>query len=107
MAPGPLRKVRRRIELALYGRQLRRVVAAEATVFAIDRAARWLRPGCGSLCEIDPGLATAERCLASLGTRPWRDTAGRELLRFGELLPRRVGDHDCDRYRFALTTSTR
>jgi hypothetical protein len=102
VAPGKWSSARRRLELALYRRQLGRVTASGAAVSVVDRAARWVRPRCGSLCEVVPRLAATGSCLALLGGRPWRDATGDELRRLGALLPVVSSDHRCDRYRFEL-----
>ncbi|MET0831463.1 MAG: nucleotidyltransferase family protein [Acidimicrobiia bacterium] len=102
VAPGMWSSARRRLELALYRRQLDRTTAPGASISVVDRAARWLRPRCGSLCEVVPALAATRSCLALLGGRPWSDAAGDELRRLGALLPGESTDHRCDRYRFEL-----
>jgi Uncharacterised nucleotidyltransferase len=102
VAPGKWSSVRRRLELALYTRQLSRATAPGASVSVVDRAARWFRPRCGSLCEVVPGLAATASCIALLGGRPWNDATGDELRRLGALLPGDDDGHRCDRYRFQL-----
>ncbi len=102
VAPGRWKSARRRLELALYRRQLARATDPGVSVSVVDRAARWLRPHCGSLCEVVPGLAATGSCLALLGARPWRDATGDELRRLGALLTAESAVHNCDRYRFEL-----
>ena len=105
--PNPLAKIRRRAEHNLYVRQLRRIAKADAKSSVIGRIGRWLRPRCGALCEVDPALAGGERCLSSLGTRPWDDSAGRQLRLLAAQVPTTAGAHRCDDYRFELLTRRR
>ncbi|CAN5397876.1 MAG: nucleotidyltransferase family protein [Acidimicrobiia bacterium] len=102
--PGLLGTIRRRVETAIYTRQLRRVTTGEA-VTKVDRIMKRLRPGSGALCELDISLGGGPRCISQLGGRTKDDEAGRILRKLAAGVPRLGADHRCDTYRYELGAS--